>query len=58
MGCFMQASASYEYGTDSIDEVTHGVDVGGHVSPLRHGARGGEMVGKNTKKTSLSLKKW
>ena len=42
MGCFMQASASYEYGADGIDEVTHGIDVGGHVSPLGHGARGGE----------------
>ena len=39
---FAKAATSYEDGADGIDEVVHGIDVGGQVSPVGHGAGGGE----------------
>ena len=44
MGDGGEASASDEDGADGIDEVVHGIDVGGQIGPLRHGARGGEKA--------------
>ena len=38
----MQASTTDEDGADGINEVVHGVDIGGKIRPLGHGARGGE----------------
>ena len=37
-----EAAATDEDGADGIDEVVHGIDIGGEVGPLRHRARGGE----------------
>ena len=38
----LQGAATDEDGADGLDEVVHGVDVGGKIGPLGHGARGGE----------------
>ena len=35
----LQATPTDKDGSYSIDEVVHGVDIGGKVSPRRHGAR-------------------
>ena len=40
----MQTSTTDEDGADGIDEVVHGIDIGGKIGPLRHGARGGEKA--------------
>ena len=42
MGHFVETAATDEDGADGIDEVVHGIDIGGEVGPLRHRARGGE----------------
>ena len=42
MGDGLQPATSHEDGTDGISEVVHGVDVGGQVGPVGHGARRGE----------------
>ena len=42
----LQGAAADEDGTDGLDEIVHGVDVGGKVGPLGHGARGGEKSRK------------
>ena len=42
MGHLAEAAATDEDGADGIDEVVHGVDVGGQVGPIGHGARRGE----------------
>ena len=34
MGSFVQASTTNKDGADGIDEVVHGVDVGGEIGPL------------------------
>ena len=40
----MQSTSTNKDSADGIDEVVHGIDVGGQISPLRHGARGGEKA--------------
>ena len=42
VGRLVQAATADEHGADGIDEIVHGVDVGGQIGPLGHGARGGE----------------
>ena len=42
MGYGREAATAKEDGADGIDEVVHGVDVGGEVGPVGHGADGGE----------------
>ena len=42
MGCFVQTTTADEDSADGIDEIVHGVDVGGEIGPLGHRARGGE----------------
>ena len=45
--CYMlQATPTDKDGTDSVDKVVHGVDIGGKVSPRRHGARRREETRK------------
>ena len=36
-GC--KTSTTDEDGTDSIDKIVHGIDIGGHIGPRGHGAR-------------------
>lgn len=38
----METAATDEDGADGIDEIVHGVDIGGQVGPVGHGARRGE----------------
>ena len=42
----MQSTSADKDGADGIDEVVHGIDIGGKIGPLRHGARGGEKARK------------
>lgn len=42
MGCFVQTATSDKHGADRIDKVVHGINVGGEIGPVGHGARGGE----------------
>lgn len=43
MGDGVEVAAAYEDGADAVDEVVHGVDIGGEISPVGHGAHGGEQ---------------
>ena len=42
MGYFMETAATDEDGADGIDEIVHGVDVGGQIGPLGHRSCRGE----------------
>ena len=42
MNYVLETTTTNEYGSDSIDEVVHRVDVGGQVSPVWHRARWSE----------------
>ena len=42
MSHLAESAATNEDGADGIDEIVHGVDVGGQVGPVGHGARRGE----------------
>ena len=42
MGYAGEIAAAHEDGAAGIGKIVHGVDVGGKVSPVRHGARGGK----------------
>ena len=42
MGSFVQPTTTDEDGADGINEVVHGVDIGGKIRPLGHGSRRGE----------------
>ena len=42
MGHIAETTATDKDGADGVDEIVHGVDVGGQVGPVWHGARGGE----------------
>ena len=42
MGSFVQPTTTDKDGADGINEVVHGVDVGGQIRPLGHGSRRGE----------------
>ena len=42
VGNGMEIATSHEDGADGIGEIVHGVDVGGEVCPVGHGAHGGE----------------
>ena len=39
-----EAAATDEDGADGIDEVVHGIDVGGGIGPIGHRTRGGEQA--------------
>ena len=42
MGDAVEVAATDKDGADGIDEVVHGIDVGGEIGEVGHGARGGE----------------
>ena len=42
----MQSTSTDKDGADGIDEIVHGVDIGGQISPLGHRARRGEKTRK------------
>ena len=35
----LKTAAAYEDGAYGIDEIVHGIDIGTHICPLRHGTR-------------------
>ena len=46
MGYAAEVAATDKNGADGISEIVHGINVGGQVGPVGHGAHGGEKSGE------------